>query len=139
MLTALRDRAHQVYTAVCVIAGDDGRKRDVSASDVTMRPYTDAEIAAYVATGDPLDKAGAYAIQDPLFSPVAGVGRAATRASWGCRWGWSRRCWPGRRGAPGRRHGWARCDGGRCCAAMCCLLERARLRSFVAEEEFMHR
>ena len=37
-----------------------------------MRPYTDDEIAAYVASGDPLDKAGAYAIQHPLFSPVAG-------------------------------------------------------------------
>jgi septum formation protein len=38
---------------------------------VTMRPYSDEEIAAYVATGDPLDKAGAYAIQHPLFAPVA--------------------------------------------------------------------
>jgi septum formation protein len=37
---------------------------------VTMRPYSDEEIAAYVATGDPLDKAGAYAIQHPLFAPV---------------------------------------------------------------------
>lgn len=36
-----------------------------------MRPYSDTEITAYVATGDPLDKAGAYAIQHPLFAPVA--------------------------------------------------------------------
>ena len=35
-----------------------------------MRPYSDAEIKAYVATGDPLDKAGAYAIQHPTFRPV---------------------------------------------------------------------
>ena len=40
---------------------------------VTMRAYTDAEIDAYVATGDPLDKAGAYAIQHPFFNPVAAL------------------------------------------------------------------
>ena len=40
-------------------------------SKVWMRPYTDAEIAAYVAGGDPLDKAGAYAIQSTTFAPVA--------------------------------------------------------------------
>ncbi len=39
-------------------------------SRVWMRPYTDAEIAAYVASGDPLDKAGAYAIQNRDFAPV---------------------------------------------------------------------
>ena len=50
-------------------------RRGVSATDVTMRPYTDAEIEAYVETGDPLDKAGAYGIQDPQFAPVAVVGR----------------------------------------------------------------
>jgi hypothetical protein len=36
-----------------------------------MRDYSDEEISAYVATGDPLDKAGAYAIQHPEFHPVA--------------------------------------------------------------------
>ncbi|MEZ4716389.1 MAG: Maf family protein [Caldilineaceae bacterium] len=40
-------------------------------TQVTMRAYTDAEIAAYVATGDPMDKAGAYAIQHAAFNPVA--------------------------------------------------------------------
>ncbi len=39
-------------------------------SKVWMRPYTDAEIEAYVASGDPLDKAGAYAIQNKTFAPV---------------------------------------------------------------------
>ena len=70
MLRALRGRTHHVFTAVCVAA--DGRPTArLSTSTVTMRPYADAEIAAYVATGDPLDKAGAYAIQHPVFAPVA--------------------------------------------------------------------
>ncbi|MEZ4580046.1 MAG: Maf family protein [Caldilineaceae bacterium] len=38
-------------------------------TQVTMRAYTDAEIAAYVATGDPMDKAGAYAIQHVILQP----------------------------------------------------------------------
>ena len=70
MLRLLRGRTHQVYTAVCV-AQHGSLVARLSVSDVTMRPYSDAEIAAYVATGDPLDKAGAYAIQHPLFAPVA--------------------------------------------------------------------
>ncbi len=39
-------------------------------SKVWMRPYTDAEIEAYIASGDPLDKAGAYGIQNKTFAPV---------------------------------------------------------------------
>ena len=70
MLSALRDRDHIVYTAVCVIHGA-GVETRLSATDVTMRAYTDAEIEDYVETGDPLDKAGAYGIQDPQFAPVA--------------------------------------------------------------------
>jgi septum formation protein len=70
MLHALRGRTHQVYTAVCVVA-DGGIRSQLSVSHVTMRPYSDDEVFAYVAGGDPLDKAGAYAIQHPLFSPVA--------------------------------------------------------------------
>jgi septum formation protein len=70
MLRMLRGRTHQVFTAVCVAQGGNLASQ-LSISDVTMRPYSDAEIAVYVATGDPLDKAGAYAIQHPRFSPVA--------------------------------------------------------------------
>jgi len=70
MLVALRGRAHQVYTAVSLAQRERLASR-LSISHVTMRDYSDAEIAAYVASGDPLDKAGAYAIQHPLFSPVA--------------------------------------------------------------------
>jgi hypothetical protein len=43
----------------------------VAETRLAMRTYTDAEMAAYVASGDPLDKAGAYAIQHPGFHPVA--------------------------------------------------------------------
>jgi septum formation protein len=70
MLRRLRGRTHQVYTAVCV-ATDDGLDARLSVSDVTMRPYSNEEIARYVSSGDPLDKSGSYAIQHPLFSPVA--------------------------------------------------------------------
>ena len=38
-----------------------------------MRDYSEAEIEAYIATGDPLDKAGAYAIQNEAFRPVARI------------------------------------------------------------------
>lgn len=70
MLAALRGRTHIVHTAVA-LAWNGELRTELSTSYVTMRPYTDAEIAAYVATGDPLDKAGAYAIQHPDFAPVA--------------------------------------------------------------------
>jgi MAF protein len=70
MLSALRDRVHSVYTAVCVTR-DTWAVARVAATDVKMRAYTDNEIEAYVETGDPLDKAGAYGIQDPQFAPVA--------------------------------------------------------------------
>jgi predicted house-cleaning NTP pyrophosphatase (Maf/HAM1 superfamily) len=45
--------------------------KDLCVTDVPMRSYSDEEIRTYVATGDPLDKAGAYAIQHAQFSPVA--------------------------------------------------------------------
>jgi nucleoside triphosphate pyrophosphatase len=70
MLRAMRARTHRVYTAVCVAANGGLRSR-LSVSHVTMRPYSDDEIGTYVDTGDPLDKAGAYAIQHSRFSPVA--------------------------------------------------------------------
>ena len=72
MLQRLRRRAHAVYSAVTLLETATGRAlTDVTETQVVMRAYTDAEIAAYVASGDPLDKAGAYAIQHPEFHPVA--------------------------------------------------------------------
>jgi MAF protein len=71
MLQRLRGRIHQVFTALAVL---DPRStallRDVCVTDVLMRAYSDDEIEAYVATNDPFDKAGGYAIQHPLFKPV---------------------------------------------------------------------
>ena len=71
MLRRLRGRTHQVYTAVAFY--DPAADRVVSAlcaTDVTMRDYAESEIEAYVASGDPLDKGGAYAIQNASFHPV---------------------------------------------------------------------
>ena len=77
MLLRLRARPHQVHTAIAVtrfVGGRCQRKRSlVNTTTVNMRCYSDAETAAYVATGDPLDKAGAYAIQHHQFRPVASL------------------------------------------------------------------
>lgn len=71
MLKRLRGRVHRVVTAVAVLPS--GRRRplmDHAVTRVTMRRYSDAEIAASIARGDPFDKAGAYAIQDGRLDPV---------------------------------------------------------------------
>lgn len=69
MLQALRGRMHQVHTAVA--ASSRGRSRMVVCTTlVEMRAYTDDEITQYIATREPFDKAGGYAIQDPYFAPV---------------------------------------------------------------------
>jgi predicted house-cleaning NTP pyrophosphatase (Maf/HAM1 superfamily) len=95
MLRSLRRREHIVYTAigVCQVGTLDDRGTsidqsaqppgteplragtprvftDVCATRVWMRNYSDEEIEAYIASGDPFDKAGAYAIQNPDFQPV---------------------------------------------------------------------
>jgi len=62
ILQRLRGRAHDVVTAVSIL--HQGKTVDVvETAHVTMRDFTDTELDAYLATGDPLDKAGAYAIQ----------------------------------------------------------------------------
>jgi septum formation protein len=71
MLRSLRGRSHQVVTAISVLRTQDGMMMsDRCTTDVPMRAYGDAEIEAYVASGDPMDKAGAYAIQHAGFNPV---------------------------------------------------------------------
>ena len=62
MLRTLRGRWHRVATGIAVIH-DDREWHDVIGADVRMAEYSDAEIAAYVASGEPRDKAGAYAVQ----------------------------------------------------------------------------
>lgn len=63
MLERLSGREHQVYTGVCVMDAQGRAFHDVDASDVCFRRLTKEEIRAYVQTGEPMDKAGAYALQ----------------------------------------------------------------------------
>lgn len=63
MLRALRGKTHLVVTSIAVVSAN-GAASEISASQVTLADLDDNAIAAYVASGRPLDKAGAYAIQD---------------------------------------------------------------------------
>ncbi|WP_368184739.1 nucleoside triphosphate pyrophosphatase [Aestuariibius sp. HNIBRBA575] len=63
-LYALSGRRHKVITAISVRRGDDIRVRDVQ-TDVKLKQLTNAEVNAYLATGDWQGKAGGYAIQGP--------------------------------------------------------------------------
>lgn len=72
MLSRLNGRVHTVYTGVCLVVNDN-EMRDICETQVTFRDLTDDEIAKYVASGSPLDKAGAYGIQDSEFSPVKSI------------------------------------------------------------------
>ncbi len=71
MLRMLRGQTHDVVTAVALMPS--GRRSILGRQPltrVTMRDYTDAEIEAWIASGGPFDRAGAYAIQDAAFQPV---------------------------------------------------------------------
>ena len=73
MLRRLRGREHEVITGVAVVDARTGRaERTAVTSRVRMGVYGDGAIDAYVATGEPLDKAGAYAIQGAGSALVAG-------------------------------------------------------------------
>ncbi len=69
ILRQLRGRSHQVYTGIAMIM-DGQLHADWCCTDVPMRSYSDEEIQSYVSSGDPMDKAGAYAIQHADFHPV---------------------------------------------------------------------
>ncbi len=71
ILKSLRGRTHEVFTGLTVFDTAAGQPyTQLVRLRVPMRNYSDEELHAYVATGDPLDKAGAYAIQHPGFQPV---------------------------------------------------------------------
>ncbi|MGI9253759.1 MAG: Maf family protein, partial [Thermomicrobiales bacterium] len=77
MLRDLSGRSHEVWTGIAVIDAESGRvERHAVPSVVRFRPITNDEIAAYVATSEGRDKAGAYAIQ--------GVGAGLIEAIHGC-------------------------------------------------------
>lgn len=72
MLQRLRGRSHVVYSSVSVWHPASRRMVcELAESLVWMRDYTQEELADYIGSGDPLDKAGAYAIQHPRFDPVS--------------------------------------------------------------------
>lgn len=72
MLEGLSGNTHKVLTGWCVSEGEKCVS-GVSAADVTMRTLLTDEINAYIATGSPLDKAGAYGVQDAGGMFVSGI------------------------------------------------------------------
>ena len=71
MLQELRGTSHQVVTGITVMDVAGGRVlTDSMASDITLRDFSDTEMEASIATGTPMDKAGAYAVQDQEFRPA---------------------------------------------------------------------
>ena len=75
-LQKLQGNTHQVYTGVTVLAGRDGcweRHSFAEKTDVTCYPVTDQELRDYIATGEPMDKAGSYGIQGKFGVYVKGI------------------------------------------------------------------
>jgi septum formation protein len=76
LLLSLRGRWHHVVTGIAVSNKVNDKHRIQAASCITpvlMRAYSKAEIDAYIASADPMDKAGAYGIQNPAFQPTARI------------------------------------------------------------------
>lgn len=72
MLRRLSGRTHEVYTGLCVIRGQT-LLTNYAVTEVAFAALTDETIAAYVATGEPLDKAGAYGIQGKALSFIPSI------------------------------------------------------------------
>lgn len=78
MLSLLQGRSHQVYTGVTVLWQENGERSGGSftfyeSTDVEFYPMSREEIAAYTATGEPMDKAGAYGIQGRCAAHIKGI------------------------------------------------------------------
>ena len=76
MLTMLQGRGHEVYTGVTILYEENGERKTLTFHEKTtvhFYPMTDAQIREYVATGDPMDKAGAYGIQGLCARYISGI------------------------------------------------------------------
>lgn len=73
MLRMLSGNIHNVYTGVCVIFENGEMELFCEGTRVEFYPLTEREIADYIATGDPMDKAGAYGIQEKGAANVKGI------------------------------------------------------------------
>lgn len=76
MISMLQGKAHQVYTGVTLLIKKDGKKLQKTfheCSDVHVYPMSEEEIQEYIATGEPMDKAGAYGIQGAFGVYIRGI------------------------------------------------------------------
>ncbi len=73
MLNLLSGRIHSVFTGVCVIFADGRTENFAEETKVEFYPLSEREIADYIATGDPMDKAGTYGIQERGAKNVKGI------------------------------------------------------------------
>lgn len=74
MLSRLQGRQHEVYTGIAIVrAGTDEKVTDSVRTYVRMKSLSAAEIRRYIATGEPMDKAGAYAVQGQGSLLVEGI------------------------------------------------------------------
>lgn len=76
MLSMLAGRIHQVFTGVSLIIVEEGKLRKKNfyeSTDVSFYPVSSQDLKRYIATKDPLDKAGAYGIQGPFAIHVKGI------------------------------------------------------------------